>query len=342
MTLVYLYFALCCVVVAAAVGWGVWRRWIFVRDSHSRRLAALWTLSGSDPLAEAGVSLLVDFDCSERIEALLSLDYVRYEVVVMGDISKSKELRSLLRRYSMIDVGAPVIEPQLQRTSRRLYRSRENRFRRLVVVDTIAPSAAERFDSALAVRSYDLVVPLSVGVWLRGDALRVLVWRMVEQSATVVTAPLLVSESVAGRAAELWQMVGLGAEGVALMDGDAVLSLGGFASVAPKGCVKALRHRGAVVTHLAVAVGRNKQYSSVLPIGVGVWFLLCAGVLLLVFAPAEYSDIVIGAIVLVVLGGVCLAVLARGFGREAGSPSRWRWVWLSIFVVWLGKKSVSK
>ena len=342
MTIVVLYFALCSVGVTAAVGWGVWRRWRVVRDSYYRRLATLWTLSGSDPLAEAGVSLLVDFDCAERIEALLSLDYLRYEVVVAGNVSECEQLRTLLGRYSMVDMGAPVVEEHLQRSACRLYRSCEGRFRRLVVVETVAPTTAERFDCALAVRSYDLVIPLTAGVWLQPDALRVLVWRRGEGSETVVVAPLLVSEGVAGRAAELWQFVGLGAEGIALMDGDAVSSLGGFVAVEHKGCVKELRRRAATIERLSVAVGRNGLYRSVLPIGVGVWFLLCCGALLLAFAPAEQRAVVVGALVLVMLGGVCLAVLARGFGREAGSPSRWRWVWLSIFVVWLGKKSVSK
>lgn len=342
---VWIYFVVACLLVLPLVAWAVWRRVVLWRDTHSRRLAALWSLSGSDPLAEPGVSVVADFDTTRRIEALMSLDYLRYEVVVVGDVERRAELRELVGRYAMIDVGSPVVEPHLQRSSRRLYRSRESRFRRLVVVDTVAPTSAERFDCGLAVRTYDHVLPLHKGVWLRADALRTMVWRMVEQGpATGVIAPLLMSEGACGRAAELWQFVGARVAQVTLVDGDSVSSLGGFEAFAErgqtplKGCVDELGRRGADVVELNVAVGRNTRCVGGSLFALAEWTMLAFGCVLLALSDEKMRGIVIGSMVLMVVGGVAVSVLGRAFGRESGSSSRWLWVWVAPFVVRLRRK----
>ena len=336
--IVGLYFALVVAVTVAVAVVCVVRRERLLRDECQRRIAGLWMLSGSDPLGEPGVSLLVDFDTDEQtLESLLSLDYLRYEVIVAGDVATDSRLAWVVRRYAMIEVSERVDGEGLHHP-RRLFRSRRRSYRRLVVVDTDSPIVAGRMDCALSVRTFDRVVVVERGVRLLPDALRVLVWRACEVTdAEVVTAPLLGSYGIMGAVAEMWGFVGWRGGDVALVDGERVVSAGGFVSLLEgRGArhtiatrvAKRLGAQGASLSRMSVAVGRKSHLQP--PLGwvdVVVWHLLLSGVLLVVASDGTLRQTVAVGLAVLWFALLLVAVSSRAFCRTAGCRRPW---WMSL------------
>ena len=88
---VWIYSVFVMVVAGVVVGVSIIQRIRLAREWNLRRIAELWPLTGSDPLGEPGVSLLVDWDGDERaLEQLLALDYLRYEVIVVGNVQSDR------------------------------------------------------------------------------------------------------------------------------------------------------------------------------------------------------------------------------------------------------------
>lgn len=348
--LMWMYVAAVAVVAVVVTVACVARRVALMRDGCSGRLARLWPLTGCDALAEPGVSLLVDYDGDEHsLEELLSVDYLRYEVVVVGDISSDRRLVRLLERYSMVEVGAPVVDERLPNAPRRLYRSRRRSYRRLVVVDSAAEHTAERLDCALTVRSYDRVLAVERGVRLSPEALRVMVWRACESPDTeVITAPVMTDDSVMGAVSEVWGFFGRCRTEVALMDGDAVVAVGGFSARRGSGgatrrIVKRLRRAGCRRLRLGVAVGRNPN--AVPRVGLvdfAVWHLLGYGVVLVLFGDHAVRCVAVLCLVVLWLVGLTAAVGSRSFRRAAGCRHVW-WHTLTVplaapFRIFLGRR----
>ena len=328
---VWIYSVFVMVVAGVVVGVSIIQRIRLAREWNLRRIAELWPLTGSDPLGEPGVSLLVDWDGDERaLEQLLALDYLRYEVIVVGNVQSDSGLARLAERYAMIEMGAPVIEESLQHSPRRLYRSRRRSYRRLIVVDTGAEAVAERMDCALVVRSHDLVVAVERGVRLSADALRVLVWRACDSSAEAVCATLASGREVGGFVTDIWNFMGWRQGCIALMDGDAVVAAGGFSAAHrrhPKLTPHTLRHlasHGAHISRMTLAVGRKESLRP--PLGVVdwvVWHLVCSGVLLWLLGGAEELWGVALCFVVLWLAGVVAAIGTHTYRRVSGSRGGW-------------------
>lgn len=335
--LMWLYVTAVTMLAVAVTVACVARRVVLMRDGCTRRLAGLWTLTGCDALAEPGVSLLVDYDGNEQtLEELLSLDYLRYEVVVVGNLAVDHSLARVVERYSMVEVGAPVVDERLSNSPRRLYRSRRRSYRRLVVVDSAAEHTAERLDCALAVRSYDRVLAVERGVRLSPEALRVMVWRACESPDTeVITAPVMTDDSVMGAVSEVWGFFGRCRTEVALMDGDTVVAVGGFSAPRGRGgatrrIVKRLRRAGCLRLRLGVAVGRNpKAVPRVGLVDFAVCHLLGYGAVLLWFGDHTMRRVAVLCLVILWLTGLMAAVGSRAFRRYSGSRRSW---WQTIAV----------
>jgi hypothetical protein len=335
---VWIYSAICIIVAGVVVVVCVIQRIRLAREWSLRRIAELWPLTGSDPLGEPGVSLLVDWDGNESsLEQLLTLDYLRYEVIVVGNIQSNIKLARLAERYAMIEMGAPVIEESLRHSPRRLYRSRRRSYRRLLVVDTGAEAVAERMDCALAVRSYDFVVALERGVRLSADALRVLVWQACDTSAKVVCATLGAGRGVSGFLTEIWNFMGWQQGCIALMDGDSVIAAGGFSAAHrrhPKLTPHTVRHlasHGAHVSRMTLGVGRKESLHPPLSvIDWVVWHCLSTGVVLWVLGSGEERQVVVLCLAVLWLAGVVAAVGTQAYCRVSGSRHKW---WMCPIVM---------
>ena len=338
---VWIYSAVVVMVAGVIVGVSIIQRIRLAREWSVRRIAELWPLTGIDPLGEPGVSLLVDWDGDPRaLEQLLALDYLRYEVVVVGNVQSDGRLARLAERYAMIEMGAPVVEESLQHSPRRLYRSRRRSYRRLIVVDTGAEAVAERMDCALAVRSYDLVVAVERGVRLAADALRVLVWRACDSSAQAVCATLAAGRGVGGLLTDIWSFMGWRQGCIALMDGDVVVAAGGFSAAHrrrhPKFTPHTLRYLasyGARISCLTLAIGHKDSLRPTLGVvDWVVWHCLCTGALLWMLGSSEERQSVVACLVVLWLAGVVAAIGGQAYRRVAGSRHKW-WICPIVMLV---------
>jgi hypothetical protein len=131
----------------------------------------------------------------------------------------------------------------------------------------------------------------------------------------------------------MWQFIGDTQGCIALFEGDTITSLGGFSAFGEAEadptteCLGELRRRGADITSIAVAIGRNPRNHPSIWLVMVVWTLLLGGLLGTILAKGEEQWMAVGSVVLVAMSGWIVAVLSRGLGRDAGTPRPWSEIW---------------
>lgn len=135
---------------------------LIVRARNKRRLLAEARGISCDAPEGIGISVLCSALCDPaRIEELLSVEYARYEVVVVIDARRHPaEFEGLVARYRMIRVEWKPSEEFPDAAVRTLGRSRKRCYRRLVLVDREQDTTEGDLNAAAAVATYDYVVPL--------------------------------------------------------------------------------------------------------------------------------------------------------------------------------------
>lgn len=176
-------------------------------------------LSGDAPgchhtLGSVGCSILCcGIDRTDDIQHLLSDEYSHYEVVISLDADTCPKLfDEIIARYKMIRVEAPDSSEFRHKAIRRLYRSRQRCFRRLVLLDKAEESPYDELNAAAAASSFDYLLPIGRGTLLRPCA--------------VSSLAIIISES---RHKPL-DIIYSHADGSMLFRRDAVASLGGFSA----------------------------------------------------------------------------------------------------------------
>lgn len=204
--------------LAAAVA-AVTVLWLVVRGRNKRLLLAASHATAGDAPDGIGISVLCSgVRTQEQVENLLSVEYARYEVVVVLDsLRYPAEFAALSIRYHMIRVEYALSEELPVPGVRALGRSRKRRFRRLVLVDRVQDTPDGDFDAAAGVAAYDYVLPVREGQYLLPGA----VGRLVAE----------VGEQGAGRCDFVRSRIG---EPASLLSREAVVAAGGFAARAGK------------------------------------------------------------------------------------------------------------
>lgn len=204
--------------LAAAVA-AVTVLWLVVRGRNKRLLLAASHATAGDAPDGIGISVLCSgVRTQEQVENLLSVEYARYEVVVVLDsLRYPAEFAALSTRYHMIRVEYVLSEELPVPGVRALGRSRKRRFRRLVLVDRVQDTPDGDFDAAAGVAAYDYVLPVREGQYLLPGA----VGRLVAE----------VGEQGAGTCDFVRSRIG---EPASLLSREAVVAAGGFAVRAGK------------------------------------------------------------------------------------------------------------
>lgn len=204
--------------LAAAVA-AVTVLWLVVRGRNKRLLLAASHATAGDAPDGIGISVLCSgVRTQEQVENLLSVEYARYEVVVVLDsLRYPAEFAALSTRYHMIRVEYALSEELPVPGVRALGRSRKRRFRRLVLVDRVQDTPDGDFDAAAGVAAYDYVLPVREGQYLLPGA----VGRLVAE----------VGEQGAGTCDFVRSRIG---EPASLLSREAVVAAGGFAARAGK------------------------------------------------------------------------------------------------------------
>jgi len=190
------------------------RAWRVVRAASERRFLSGSFRSAVDASDGVGISLLCGDVDRRRLENLLGVEYSRYEVVATMDANDDHAgFRSVVDRFRMVRVS-PSLSPELPAVGiRALYRSRDRRFRRLILIDKLRTAECDDRNAAVCYSSFDYLLPLPDGCLLMEDA--------VERLAVAVAS------CEGGDIAVIRSDVG---PGVALYAREAVVAAGGFGS----------------------------------------------------------------------------------------------------------------
>lgn len=134
-----------------------------VRHAYNkRRLLAETPGVTCDGIDCMGISAVCSGITDEKqIENLLSVEYARYEVVLVLDAQRDTEaFRRIAARYQLIGVYCHPSEELPAVGIRGLYRSRQRCYRRLVLLDRAHGKRSDDFDAGVTVATYDYILPL--------------------------------------------------------------------------------------------------------------------------------------------------------------------------------------
>lgn len=136
-------------------------------------------------LGDIGITAITSGVGSEaQIRNLLSVEYARYEVVVVLDARRHPgQFAAIVSNFCMIRVEHAPSGELPDRDVRSVRRSRKRCFRRLVLVDRAEDVPENDFDAAAAVASYDYLLPVREGQYLLGDTVERLVVELGEHPA---------------------------------------------------------------------------------------------------------------------------------------------------------------
>lgn len=167
---------LICLIVFVLVSVGY--LWLAAQEHLRRRWLQLQHGVLSDAVEQIGISaLVVDLCTLQQLDALLAVEYPRYEVIVTLCRARDPILfDELIDRFWLIRVEYKPSGELPVAGVRGLYRSRKRRFRRLVLLD-IEPRLArnERLNAAADVATYEYLLPIPSGMTLRVGAVEGLV-----------------------------------------------------------------------------------------------------------------------------------------------------------------------
>lgn len=108
----------------------------------------------------------------ENVNSLLLQDYPTFEVVVVNDGSKDKTLELLIEHFSLVEVPFAYVEYIHTKPYRRLFKSTDERYSRLIVVDKEnGGTKADAVNAGLNASSYPYFINTDVDCILSPDAI---------------------------------------------------------------------------------------------------------------------------------------------------------------------------
>ena len=157
--------------LCAAVAYCVWRAVQAFRADARRRLLTETYRTAVDAVDGAGISLLCGRCDLRRIEYLLTVEYPAYEVVATLDANDDYEaFMAVVEHYRMVRVSHSPAHELPTAGIRALYRSRERRFRRLILIDKLSTVESDDRNASACYASYEYLWPLADGCLPAEDA----------------------------------------------------------------------------------------------------------------------------------------------------------------------------
>lgn len=109
-----------------------------------------------------------------RIQELLSVEYSRYELILVVDAaSEAEAVGQIISHYKLVRVNS-VVAGSAASEVRSLYRSSRRTFRRLVLLDVSNISLYDNLNQAVEIASYDYILPIGRSVSLYPHAVEAL------------------------------------------------------------------------------------------------------------------------------------------------------------------------
>lgn len=142
-----------------------------------------------DAMMDIGISLIVsEVKDQQDVQQWLSAGYAKYEVVLVGDFTQDRLYDQLTEHYSMTRVDFEPAGEVLARGIRGVYRSRQKRYRKLILVDRAYSTLADDYNCGVAVCSYEYVAAFDRWSSLTGGALAYLMEELYAHSSQRVYA----------------------------------------------------------------------------------------------------------------------------------------------------------
>jgi poly-beta-1,6-N-acetyl-D-glucosamine synthase len=107
----------------------------------------------------------------ENVKSLLSLNYNNYEVIVVNDGSKDHSMEILIRTYDLEEVQVDFDSRLETKPIRKLYKSRNKAYKKLIVVDKENGGKADALNVGLNIANYPYAVCIDVDCILDKDSL---------------------------------------------------------------------------------------------------------------------------------------------------------------------------
>ncbi|MBQ5662855.1 MAG: glycosyltransferase family 2 protein [Bacteroidaceae bacterium] len=123
----------------------------------------------------------------ENVNSLLSMDYPKFEVIIVNDGSKDKTLEKLIENFDLVEVPYNYIEHIKTKPYKRLFRSTNEKFKRLVVVDKMnGGTKADASNAGVNVAQYPYFVCTDVDCVLNPKGLYHLIWDVLSSDKRVI------------------------------------------------------------------------------------------------------------------------------------------------------------
>ncbi len=137
------------IIIVLALVWSAVRLFNTFRGVRLLRMSRLKTevlknMKGQDaiPDPQSGISIIVTgMPSMKRTEKLMGLGYDNYEIIILAEFGSGNSCSEAIKRYSMTKVSIPASAEFDCRTVRTLMRSRQRRYRKLVLADCRAQTA---------------------------------------------------------------------------------------------------------------------------------------------------------------------------------------------------------
>lgn len=123
----------------------------------------------------------------DNVDSMLGLDYPLFEVVIVNDGSKDSTLDKLIEHYELIEVPFAYIERIKTQPFRRVLKSTNPEYSRLIVVDKEnGGTKADASNAGINAASYPYFICTDVDCILRRDALYRCIWPVLSSSKHVI------------------------------------------------------------------------------------------------------------------------------------------------------------
>ncbi len=266
-----------------------------LRISHAVKLQRLLSNDAAGCCFSSGFvgcSILCrDIKHIEELQTLLCSEYDRYEVLLVLDADLQPELfHEIVKRFSMVRVTPPTHTELSAGQIRLLYRSRQRCFRRLILIDKGRTSPHDDLNAAIAIASFDYLLPLAGSAILHHDAIEnIAIMLSSSDNADIADIDLIYSVS----------------DGSLIFRRDAVIEAGGFSCDIPR----TLPRKRTRAIHLPLIKHTSSPNSRTL---IMIFTAIAALVIALCFIDFTMAMIVVSTLLVIVCSSHYMAHLLEG------------------------------
>ena len=164
---------------------------ISIRNYMKKNASVNYDIIVESPLAP-GISVIAPafnegVTIIQNVRSLLTLNYPRFEVIIINDGSTDDTLEKLIEEYQLIQVDYAYREKLNSQPIRRIFRSTNHAFDKLMVVDKVnGKSKADASNAGINVSSYNYFLCTDVDCILDKDTLIKLIKPFMDQETTKI------------------------------------------------------------------------------------------------------------------------------------------------------------